>query len=97
MIVAAIIEYSTDADLVNQHRPAHRAYLGELLQRDQLVASGPLTDAPGALIVYHADSIEAAEALLKADPFHQAGVFLKWNLRPWNLLFANPRLMPQPA
>jgi uncharacterized protein len=94
MKFAAIIEYSQDAALVEGHRPAHRAYLTSLLEKGQLFGSGPFTDASGALIIYEADTAEAAEALLKADPFHAAGVFLKWQLRPWKMLFANPKLLP---
>lgn len=87
MKYAASIEYLQDAAVVEQHRPAHRAYLTSLLQGGQLFASGPYDDGSGALIVYEADSPDAAEALLKADPFHEAGVFLTWTLRPWKVIF----------
>ena len=46
------------------------------------------------MIVYEADSPEATEALMKADPFHAAGVFLKWTIRPWKVVFHNPKLGP---
>ncbi|HVK09016.1 MAG TPA: YciI family protein [Gemmataceae bacterium] len=91
---AAVIEYSTDSATVEAHRPAHRAYLTELLQAGKLACSGPFTDEPGALIVYEAESKEAAEALMRADPFHAAGVFVSWQLRPWKCLFGNPQLLP---
>jgi uncharacterized protein YciI len=94
MKYAATIEYITDAEKVNAHRPAHRAYLTTLVEKDQLFASGPFEDGYGALIVYEASSPEAAEALLKADPFHAAGVFVRWTIRPWKVVFANPRLLP---
>jgi uncharacterized protein YciI len=87
MKVAASIEYSQDAALVEAHRPAHRAYLTSLLNEGKLFASGPYADGSGALIVYEAETPEAAEALLKADPFHAAGVFLRWTLRPWKVIF----------
>ena len=87
MKFAASIEYSQDSALVEAHRPAHRAYLTALLNEGKLFASGPYADGGGALIVYEADSDAAAEALLKADPFHAAGVFLKWTLRPWKVVF----------
>lgn len=87
MKYAASIEYLQDAAVVEQHRPAHRAYLTNLLQDGKLFASGPYEDGSGALIVYEADSPDAAEALLKADPFHVAGVFLTWTLRPWKVIF----------
>lgn len=95
MKYAAIIEYSQDQELVSAHRPAHRAYLTGLIEKNQLFASGPTEDGYGALIVYEADSPEAVEALMKADPFFAAGVFLKWTVRPWKVVFFNPKLAPQ--
>jgi uncharacterized protein len=87
MMYAASIEYLQDAAVVDAHRPAHRAYLTSLLNQGQLFASGPYADGTGALIIYQADSADAAEALLKADPFHAAGVFLRWTMRPWKVVF----------
>jgi uncharacterized protein YciI len=94
MKFAAVIEYSQDKALVESHRPAHRAYLTSLIEKNQLFASGPFEDGYGALIIYEADTMEAAEALMRADPFHAAGVFVRWTVRPWKMVFANPRLMP---
>jgi uncharacterized protein YciI len=91
---AAVIEYSQDKAKVEAARPAHRAYLTGLVEKDQLFASGPFEDGSGALIIYEADSPEAVEALMRADPFHAAGVFVRWTVRPWKVVFANPRLMP---
>ena len=90
---AAVIEYLQDADTVNAHRPAHRAYLTKLHEAGQLVASGPFSDNYGALIVYEADTREAAEQLMRDDPFHATGVFVRWDLRPWKLVFGNPSLL----
>jgi uncharacterized protein len=87
MKYAASIEYLQDATVVEAHRPAHRAYLTSLLETGKLFASGPYADGSGALIIYEADTPEAAEALLKADPFHAAGVFVRWTLRPWKVIF----------
>ncbi len=94
MIVAAIIEYSQDQELVGKHRPDHRAYLAKLLAEKKLVASGPFTDLWGALIIYQADSIEQAEAILKGDPFYHANVFLNYQLRPWKPVMSNAELLP---
>ena len=87
MKYATSIQYLQDKTIVEATRPAHRAYLTSLLEKEQLFASGPYADGSGALIVYEADSPDAAEALLKADPFHAAGVFLNWTMRPWNVVF----------
>ena len=94
MKFAAIIEYSQDQVLVEQHRPVHRAYLAKLKAEGHLAVSGPFTDASGALIVYEASSREEAEALLRGDPFHDQGIFLNWVLRPWNPVIGNRDLFP---
>lgn len=95
MKFAALIEYSQDQALVSAHRPAHRAYLTSLVEKNQLFASGPTEDGYGALIVYEADTPEAVEALIAADPFNAAGVFLKWTVRPWKVVFFNANLAPK--
>ncbi len=94
MKFAAIIEYLQNKEKVSEVRPVHRQYLTSLKEQGKLVAAGPFTDDSGALIVYEAESLGAAEALLKADPFHTSGIFLKWQLRPWNTVFANRELFP---
>lgn len=95
MKYAASIEYSQDKVKVEAARPRHRAYLTSLIEKDQLFASGPYEDGSGALIVYEADSVDGVEALMKADPFFEAGVFLKWTIKPWKVIFHNPRLAPK--
>ena len=87
MKYAAVIEYIADQDRVQSIRPTHREYLGKLREQGKLAASGPFTDGSGALIVYEAESAQEAEDLLRADPFHQGGVFVSWRIRPWNQVF----------
>jgi uncharacterized protein YciI len=94
MKFAAVIEYLQDKNKVSEIRPTHRAYLTSLKEKGQLAAAGPFTDDSGALIIYEAGSKEEAEKLIKADPFCQNGIFLKWQLRPWNSVFANRELFP---
>ena len=93
MKYAASIEYSQDTKLVEALRPAHREYLSALLANGLLFASGPYADGSGALIIYEADTPDEAERLLKSDPFHAAGVFLNWQMRPWKVVFSNPKLL----
>ncbi len=94
MKFAAIIEYLQDPAKVEEIRPTHRAYLRGLTDKGQIAATGPFTDGSGALIIYEAATKEDAEALLKADPFNQAGIFLKYVLRPWNPVMANRESFP---
>lgn len=94
MIFAALIDYSPDASKIAEHRPAHRAYLKSLLDSGNLVISGPFLDDGGGLLVYEAPTKEDAEALIRADPFAKAGVFVSWTIRPWKIIMANPSLLP---
>jgi len=94
MKYAAIIEYLQDKAKIAEVRPVHRQYLASLKEQGRLAASGPFTDDSGALIVYEASSAEEAEKLLQADPFNQHGIFLRYQLRPWNTVIANRELFP---
>jgi uncharacterized protein YciI len=94
MKFAAIIEYIRDAKKVAEVRPQHRQYLMSLKDNGQLAAAGPFTDDSGALIVYEARSREEAEGFLKADPFNTHGIFVNYQLRPWNPVMCNRDLFP---
>src|SRR5262245_40007494 len=94
MKFAAIIEYIPDKAKIAAIRPAHRVHLTALKERGQLVACGPFTDDSGGLIIYEAATKEEAEAFLQNDPFAKNGVFVRWQLRPWNAVMANRELFP---
>jgi uncharacterized protein len=94
MKFAAIIEYLQDKAKIAEVRPVHRQYLTSLKESGRLAASGPFTDDSGALIIYEADTKEEAEKLLQGDPLNQHGIFVRYQLRPWNALFANRELFP---
>jgi uncharacterized protein len=94
MKFAAVIAYTQDKAKVEAIRPAHRQYLSKLKEEGKLAIAGPFMDNYGALIVYEAESADLAESYLNADPFHANGIFLQWQIRPWNVVFANPTLLP---
>lgn len=94
MKFAAVIEYAQDKAKIAELRPVHRQYLSSLKENGQLAASGPFTDDYGALIIYEAATKEEAEAILKADPFSKAGVFVSYVMRPWNAVIVNRELFP---
>lgn len=67
-------------------RPAHRDYVAELHARGDIRMSGPFADQRGALIVYEAADLDAARALVAADPYTDAGVVEELELREWTVL-----------
>jgi uncharacterized protein len=86
MKFATVFEYGNQEQIA-EIRPRHREYLTKLKQKGNLFASGPFEDDSGALIIYEADSEEAARALVANDPFAAAGVFKSFTMKPWRQVF----------
>ena len=93
MFFAAIAKYTPDASTIAQARPAHRQYLTGLQNQNKLVISGPFTDDSGGLLVYEAENSEQVDTMVRDDPFAKQGVFLSWEIRPWNVIFRNQNLL----
>jgi uncharacterized protein len=93
MKIAAIVQYTPDASLIAKVRPAHRQYLTSVFEQGKLAISGPFSDDRGGLMVYEAASAEEVEAIIAEDPFARQGVFLSWELRPWNVVLVNKSLL----
>lgn len=68
--------------------PEHLAYQTKLERAGQLAFAGPMSDESGehmqgvGLIIYRADSLEAARALADGDPMHKSGA-RSFVLRRW--------------
>ena len=85
---ATWVTFTDDMARRLETRPIHRGYLTELLDSGKLFASGPFVDDTGALIIYEADSQEAAEALLAADPYSKTGGIIESAvIQEWNRVF----------
>jgi len=75
-------------DDLKKNLPDHLAYQSEQEQRSRLVMAGPMSDISGevmegvGMIVYRADSLEAATALAEADPMHKTGT-RSYTIRRW--------------
>lgn len=93
MKIVNYARYVTDQDKVAELRPKHREYMSQLIAEDKLVAGGPFTDGTGALFVYDTESVETAEAIIAVDPYQTGGAFASYQLRPWEVIKANPRLL----
>lgn len=76
--------YGGPAEILAEHRPAHRAFLRELHERGVNLASGPLGD-DGALIVLRAGSAEEVERLIQDDPLVVHGAVTAHEIREWSV------------
>jgi uncharacterized protein YciI len=76
------IEYTESMDQVEKHTPDHRAFLADLKEKGQLVASGPFDPRTGGMLIMQADSAEAVDTTLQYDPF-RANDIASYNIRGW--------------
>ena len=85
------VAHSTPAagpDAVKANLPDHLAYQADLERAGQLAFAGPMSDETGehmqgmGMIIYRAESLEAARALAEADPMHKSGA-RSFVLRRW--------------
>ena len=94
MKIVNYAQYIDSAEKIANLRPAHREYMTQLLAEGRLVAGGPFTDGSGALFIYEAASLAAAEEIVAADPYRVGGAFASYTLSPWQIIKANPTLIP---
>lgn len=62
--------------------PRHKAFLGQLVARGEVVGVGPFTDSGGGNMALFR-SREAAEVFAKGDPFLLEGVVKEYQVRDW--------------
>lgn len=75
--------------------PAHLAYQADLERRGALAFAGPMSDETGdqmlgmGLIIYRAESLDAARSMAENDPMHLSGarafVLRRWMINEGSL------------
>jgi uncharacterized protein YciI len=84
---AVTYTYDASEESLDAIRPTHRAYLGGLLNDGVLLASGPMVNSNGALLLFTGDSVEQIAQLLNSDPFEIAGFIGERTITEWNPVF----------
>ena len=81
-------EPAAPPEQMKQHLPGHLAYQAEQEKIGSLVMAGPMSDPSGDLmegvvmIIYRADSLDAARKLAQDDPMHSTGT-RTFSIRRW--------------
>ncbi|ANU10205.1 hypothetical protein A1A1_17000 [Planococcus antarcticus DSM 14505] len=83
----AVLLPMKDADKSREFRPQHLAFLKDKRDSEQVTANGKFTDGSGGLVIYRAESFEACEALVKADPYVVEGA-RKYEIFEWDAVWA---------
>jgi uncharacterized protein YciI len=68
------LTYTAPLAQIDAHLAAHRAFLSAQYARGVFLMSGPRKPREGGVIIAHAPSRADVEALVRQDPFHQAGL-----------------------
>ncbi|MEM8837271.1 MAG: YciI family protein [Pseudomonadota bacterium] len=72
------------------NRPAHV----EWLKSNPIPIAGPLLDDDGnpcgSIVICEAESLEEAARIFATDPYAEAGLFEKTDLRPWKWVIGAP-------
>ncbi|MCC9175964.1 YciI family protein [Arthrobacter sp. zg-Y179] len=80
------VEYVYDADsaqLRDQHRPAHRQWLQQLVDEGHVLSAGAFVDGAGALLLVVAEDEAGLLTLLKQDPFAVVGAISGMKTTAW--------------
>ncbi|MUL79217.1 YciI family protein [Mycolicibacterium sp. CBMA 226] len=68
------ITYTQPLDVVDQARPAHLEWLGNLVNERRILLAGRLESQAGAVLIASDMTAEEADALTAGDPYVHAGV-----------------------
>jgi uncharacterized protein YciI len=83
------------AELRKLHRPAHLENLEPLDAAGRVVHAGPLLDDAGrprgSVIVFEAESLEAARAFAASDPYVVRGIFERHEVHETRAVFPKGR------
>lgn len=62
-------------------RPRHRSFIEELAAQGTVAVAGPLADDSGGVVIYQAESAEALQSIIDADPYYTEGVIAERTVR----------------
>jgi uncharacterized protein YciI len=68
----------------------HIAYLEEIASK-RLFMGGGYVNAPGGMIIYHAENLEEAKIVAEGDPIISRGLFT-YELKEWSLVLLSDEL-----
>ncbi len=80
-----IEEGRVDKPTFDQHVPAHRAYVQELIAKGHRARSGYWAGRGGGMMLFEAESMDEAKAIVAQDPLVQNGC-VNYQLYEWRVV-----------
>lgn len=84
-IFVKIEEGKVDKSTFDQYIPAHHAYVRELIARGHKAKSGYWAKKGGGMMIFEAESMEQAQAIVAEDPLIKNGC-VDYQLYEWRLV-----------
>jgi uncharacterized protein YciI len=78
--------YEVVEDFIEKRTPFREAHLTlarDTHARGELLLGGAISDPVGALLIFQADSRDAVDRFVRADPYVAQGLVKGWKIRPW--------------
>jgi uncharacterized protein YciI len=86
-LFAVVWRYTEDTALIDEVRPLHREYLGELVHQGVVRQAGPFADGSGGLLVYDVADEQELRKRIGEDPYSLRGVIVESRSWPWTPVF----------
>lgn len=74
-----------DKSIFDQYIPAHKAYVQELIAKGHQAKSGYWEKFGGGMLLFEANSMEEAEAIVASDPLVKNGC-VNYQLYEWKIV-----------
>jgi uncharacterized protein YciI len=74
-----------DKSIFDQHIPAHKAYVQELITKGHKAKTGYWAQHRGGMLLFEADSLAQAEAIVADDPLIKNGC-VTYQLYEWRIV-----------
>lgn len=69
----------------DRHVPAHKAYVRSLIERGHQAKTGYWGDFGGGMLLFQADSLDQAKAIILQDPLVQSQC-VEYELHEWRII-----------
>ena len=63
----------------------HARFVDELFDAGKIILAGPFADGSGALVVMAVESVEAARAIFREDPWSQRDIQVAGDVKEWTI------------
>lgn len=73
-------------------RPSHLAHIRTLVDKGEILGSGILTEANGALLIFYVESRDTVVDFAQSDPYYKAGLIASFDVEPWQVAEGVPAI-----